>query len=1492
MMHGSHSPLAAPFAPRPPRPLAVFGSVVLLAFVFVALGGMLAFVGPSEDPLFVPFWIADADSIARTEISQAFPRANPNPTISDRAALIRRLDDLRSASVSEALVVYLHAPATLNDEGKLCLLPADAVADQPQTWLPLQEVLTRLKRSAARNQLLLVELALPTGKLASLTFDPSAFLERELETIPDPRRTVLFAEQATRTSLAQDRLGRSPFALTVERALAGMADGCVDGRKDGRVGVQEFTAFVRANTSRIADEYGLAGNVRLHGENRDFTLTSLSSRGVATMTMPTSGDYPARLRERWQEAGELLKRTDRDPRRLQSLRHTLGDMEAKWRRQPKAKLDETEVAAIEKSLAALRDDEPPSVPLVFSQAQESAVDAQAVLTIREGMTGAYRDLSGVAPAEMAKAYSRWLDTLAEKWRAIPVAIREAGIFAWAIQDTRHNAEAIRFADFVGRKLVAEEPRTPESLALRQLADLASRGIEPWPAELAGHWLRATRNAEQFAASLESADALRSRWIEAEESRRRTEVRLLAYDFVSPIEALKLAAEADRHFESLMWDSNILRNAWGRLNEARRLLTTLESAADRHAAWHSPWLDLAEKTYGLLRVLPECGGREMAAIDAETAELTRALGEVDRLRARELALLAKKQADGAFDADCWRSGDALLCGDLLSADERASLLLSLPRQDAGGIAKRLRADFQELAAVAPEVAGLNDAERRRIERKMAWSRLAGLSPDALTLARAKLVRLKDEPTDIAALQDLLRVMRQVEQVDLPTRFAAAKSPAQRERLAWALPDAADSPWLERRQDAIRTWQMVQTDRFRSRVRDLRGLGIESPAAALCQRFAARIADALGGEGGADDGSVLVKSEPMDRSLYAGHLQSTMGIEIQPVVDGLAKTAIETTASADPNWLSVSPNRIELNELRRPEDPPFKATLQVRLRPEAETKPHAAPRGFLLQSVHRGVAYHRAIEVPLEAAAQSVKILVSDNPKEPSSLAEEIRLRPGKIRQSFFVYLKNMEDKKRPIRVEFAANDHGIAGSMQDLVLEPREVRKAPFMAEGELADFQGPLSIRVIDPEKNARIAWRQVRVAVASPRDYVRIASLRSIPNGDGAGLEVKLLPKDVQSSLPIEAELHAGDVVTASTKIPLPLKAKHLAKSGIDLPVYVSVDGVPRSFIVQAGYAESPQPRTDDRIAVRLKAPSISQPQANERITIEVDNAPAAANLELSLVRPGSGTPQFELVRRFNGPRQNLVRVRAGADGALVFDAAIEDWTVTLDTTPFQGPRILKARLLDELGRELQQTVHEWMFDRTPPNDVRFLDLPKQAKRGTMLSLQLAAGDAESDIAQVIVFRGRPVQNAIPPGTETFAAQPLQGTPGMWAVQASLSPEARGPTAITVKATNRAGLSRYETSIVEALDVDPETLRVGKIAGHVFEGMRPQPNLLVILKDIAGKEAARVQTRPDGAFLFEGVQPGSYRIEVAKPESGRRANGPVLVPPNGLGKCDLHLSL
>ena len=1492
MMHGSYTPLAAPFAPRPPRPLAVFGSVVLLAFVFIALGGMLAFVGPSEDPLFVPLWIADADSIALADISRAFPRANPNPAIPDRAAIIQKLDDLRNASVSEALVVYLHAPATLNDEGKLCLLPADATADQPQNWLPFQEVLTRLKRSAARNQLLLIEFTLPSGKLASAAFDPSAFLERELEATPDPRRTVLAADQAIRDSLAQDRLGRSPFALTVERGLAGMADGAVDGRKDGRVGVQELAVFVRTNTPRIAEEYGLSSHVRVHGESRDFTLASLGSRGIPALALPNLGDYPAPLRELWHESGELLKQADRDPRRIQVLRHAIAELEAKWRRRPKAKLPEAELAALEKSLAALRNDDPPAVPLVFSQAQESPADVKAMQAIREGMTSAYRDLSNVVPAEISRAYARWVESLGEKWREIPVSVREAGIFAWAIQDTRHNTEAIRFADFAVRKLVAEEPRTPESLALRQLADLANRGLEPWPAELAGHWLRATRNAEQFAASPESADALRSRWIEAEESRRRTEVRLLAYDFVSPVEALKLAAETDRQFESLMRDARILQSARGRLNEARRMLTSLESAADRDAAWHPLWLDLAEKTNHLLRALPECGGREMAAIDAHTTAVTRSLGEIDQLRVREVASIAKKQADGLFDAACWRSAEALLCGDLLAPGERASLLLSLPRQDAGDVAKRLHADFHELAAVAPEVAGLNESDRRRIERKVEWSQLAGLSPDALTLARAKLVRLKEEPTDIAALQDLLRIMRQVEQVDLPTRFVAAKSPVQRERLAWALPDAAGSPWLERRQDAIRTWQMVQTDRFRSRVRDLRGLGFKSPAVALCQRFAARIADALGGEGAADDGSVLVKSEPMDRSLHAGHLQSTMGIEIQPVVDGLAKTAIETTASADPDWLSVSPARIEVNELRRPEDPPFKATLQVRLRPEAETKPHAAPRGFLLQSVHRGVAYHRAIEVPLEAAAQSVKILVSDNPKEPSTLTEEIRLRPGKVRQSFFVYLKNMEDKKRPIRVEFAANDHGIAGSMQDMVLEPREVRKAPFMAEGELADFQGPLLIRVIDPEKNIRLAWRQIRVAVASPRDYVRIAGLRSIPNGDGAGLEVKLLPKDVQSGLPIEAELRSGDVVTASGKIPSPLIAQRLSKSGIDLPVYVSVDGVPRSFIVQAGHAESPQPRADDRIAVRLKAPSISQPQANERITIEVDNAPAAANLELSLVRPGSGTPQFELVRRFNSPRQNRVRVRAGADGALVFDAAIEDWAVTLDTTPFQGPRILKARLLDELGRELQQTVHEWTFDRTPPNDVRFLDLPKQAKRGTMLSLQLVATDAESDIAEVIVFRGRPVQNAIPPGTETFAAQPLQGTPGMWAVQASLSPEAHGPTAITVKATNRAGLWRFETSIVEALDVDPETLRVGKIQGQVFEGMRPQPNLLVILKDIAGKETARTQTRADGAFLFEGVLPGSYRIEVAKPESGRRANSPILVPPGGLGKCDLHLSL
>jgi hypothetical protein len=1492
MKHGPFPSLDSARKARPPRPLAVFGSVVLLACVFVSLGAMLAVVGPSEDPLFIPLWTADADSLAFVEISRAFPHSKPNPATPDRAALIQRLDDLREVSVTEGLVVYFHGPATLNDEGKLCLLPADAVADQPQTWLPFQEVLVRLKRCASRNQLLLLEFTLPNGKLASAACDPTPFLERELEAAPDARRTVVASEGAPLDGLVQQRLGRSPFAFAVERALAGMADGMVNDRKDGRIGSQELATFVRSTSLRTAEAYGVAGSVRIYGENRDFTLASLRSRDMESISVPTPSDTPVKVRDLWQQITELQKRADIDLCRLQRVRQSLRGLEEQCRRQSKAKLRESEVAEIEKSLAALRDARPLELPLNFSQAHEAPGDAVRLQAIRDSMSIAYRDLSTVPAPTLPKAYERWAVSLAEKWRDLPLATREAGILAWAIQDTRHNVEAIRFADYIARRLVAEEPRTPESLALRQLADLGNRGVDPWPSELAGHWLHIARSAEQFSTSLEGVAAMRSRWIDAEELRRRVEVRLLAYDYSSPAEALKLAAETERQFETLLRDANNLEKARRQGNLAYTLLLAFEPAAERLPSMHALWIDLAEKAHGLCRVLPECGGADFAAIDAECGNLSRAIQEIGDARLRETDRLAKASAQGVFDADSWRSADALLAGDWLSVEEREQIIRLLPRCDLGEISRHLNSGAQELVAAQPIAVGLRETDRRRIARRIAWGRLAGLSADALAFAQGKLTRLREEPGDALALQDLLRTVRQLEHVDLPTRFAAAKSPAQRERLAWILSEEVGAPFTERRQDAIRVWQTVQAERFRLRVRDFRGLGVESPSVALAQRFAARIADALGDADGSANEAVLVKSDPMDRSLHAGHLQGTMAIEIQPLVTGLAKTAVETTISADADWLSVVPARLELNELRRPEDPPFKAALQVRLRPDAEAKPHAAPRGVLVQSVCRGVAYHHAVEVPLEAAAQPVKILVSENLKEPTSLSDEIRLRPGKIRQSFFVYLKNMEDKKRPIRVEFAANDHSIAGSMHDLVLEPREVRKAPFMAEGELSDFQGPLMVRVIDPEKNIRLAWRQIRVAVASPRDYVRIADIRSIPGEEGAKWEVKLVPTSEKASHPIEAELRSGNVTSAISKIPASLVAQSLPNDTVKHPVYVAVDGVPRSFVLQAGHAEAPQPRTDDRIAVRLKAPGISQPQTSERITIEVDNAPAAANLELSLVRPGSGAPQFELVRRFNSPRQNRVRVRAGADGALVFDAAIEDWSLTIDTTPFQGQRILKARLLDELGRELQQTVHEWTFDRTPPNDLRFLDLPKQAKRGSELRLQCIAGDAESDIEQVIVFRGRPVQNSIPPGVETFVAQPVPGSSGHWTALASLSPDSRGPTPFTLKATNRAGLSRFETVVVESLDVDPETLRVGRIQGQVLEGTRPQPNLVVILKNTAGNEAARVRTQTDGAFRFEGIMPGNYRLEVAKPESGRRATGAVELTPGGLGKCDLHLSL
>src|SRR5262249_18562254 len=148
--------------------------------------------------------------------------------------------------------------------------------------------------------------------------------------------------------------------------------------------------------------------------------------------------------------------------------------------------------------------------------------------------------------------------------------------------------------------------------------------------------------------------------------------------------------------------------------------------------------------------------------------------------------------------------------------------------------------------------------------------------------------------------------------------------------------------------------------------------------------------------------------------------------------------------------------------------------------------------------------------------------------------------------------------------------------------------------------------------------------------------------------------------------------------------------------------------------------PREDDRPALRVRADRFALAGPKFTVPVEVDNAPPGATLELSLGRLQDGAFVADRTQKLPEARRRHIGFNpVGPDGAMLFEASIGDWTVELDAAGLLGQRQLLARLVDVNGQDVRRVVQTVTLDDSPPERVRFVDLPKQARRDMPLSVQ-----------------------------------------------------------------------------------------------------------------------------------------------------------------------------
>ncbi|MGL4462523.1 MAG: hypothetical protein ACRC1K_10225, partial [Planctomycetia bacterium] len=547
-----------------------------------------------------------------------------------------------------------------------------------------------------------------------------------------------------------------------------------------------------------------------------------------------------------------------------------------------------------------------------------------------------------------------------------------------------------------------------------------------------------------------------------------------------------------------------------------------------------------------------------------------------------------------------------------------------------------------------------------------------------------------------------------------------------------------------------------------------------------------------------------------------------------------------------------------------------------------------RGLLLRWTIAGRSLHHRVTFPDPSPfdLEPISVVVSADPKAGANPAAGVVLRPLPTPTELFVFLRNRTDKPRAVTVAVtpalvaappvvappavappAVAAPGIDLSPVKVTLPPNALTPISFGKDaptGDLPALTGPVTIEVrgADPtDLGLLLATRSIQPGIADPTTYVDALGASFIPSAGvtpPAGstvpaaatnrwsltLRSKLPPTDPpcvaslvfpRDRIPSLAAVPSG---TLRATLP-PGVATTLFAAGLNLLpvadrdgfVHVAVDTVERALIFRTTFAPSGDPTTPDLVdapAVRLQAPKYAVPNAPLTIGCAVDGAPPSATLAVELGRVQNGRFIAERSLDFPTGRSHRLGFSArGPNGGLLFQAAIRDWTPTLDPGGLLGERRLRARLTNG-ATVLASDETTVVFDDLAPEKPAFIDPPAVVGRGTVAVFSAAAFDRGSPLSAALFFVGKPVQNKIPDGTPTVPGKPTGDGKSVWTASVPIPATASGPTDVTVQFTNAAGLTAFAGAVVQVTNDPPP--KVGRIRGMVREGALPQAGVEVVL--------------------------------------------------------------
>lgn len=1389
-----------------------------------------------------------------------------------------------SDSSNDPKVIYLSAFATRGSDGEVLLMSEQFDPLTAQNGVAFESLLTRIDANPV-PKLLVLDLSynqadghaglMPCGA-------GKAVHERLLKSPPKNCLTIVScAEGESPTRL--ESVGRTTFGYFFETGLAGAADGYNDSRvTDGRVAVKELTNYVADRVARWSRQHSATPqNPQTYGLGAtDFTLTAARSVDLPSQHAVAVEAYPEWLieawkrRDGWKASGEAFV----IPRLVKRYEAELIEAENRWRFNGAA------------DHGGRWDTNCRSVLQEIEKAQKRLAETP-VVSLAQLKTPVNRDY-----------VQAWLC-----WFAAPDRQAGASVFGNAVEDASYEALSQSALAAVtesgellrdGLSIVIDElaersnsPRFIEVADLRMLAEIAKRRPDAGTATLA-EFLRVATLRSQVGSDYMLPTTLVDEFEIANQNGQTAWAALAAPGYASLEEAREFNSRAMRGYQAIVSRQKLLHSAHDIVNEALANLAAMTPLLRFLSSDRDDWSAAMRDADDLLAMLESESDQDDEAIDAISGRLQQRLQRLSEIASPEsLTLLAEEVRHG--DPQRTQLANALLETPLIAAEDRAKLVTALREATNSLTAPLLDFAYEPRGAIdGADLPTAMEGSTRTVE-------LAQWETEVVN-ATLKLAGLQSP--EIPPKSDLLQT-----QTALRSALADAFSAEQNElsvdeqrRACSVLPPHPFQPLLDKR-DHTPTL-----------------LGALAQRENWAERYASRVCDAA--KDLQDPSAYLDLARRLDPSVTTKSAWLRVGGATDGVAVELAnlslKQPIETLTVHVDHPKGVTPtidvfqpaNCLLINSEILPTSSGSEFRLTFTLDQESTLVEQLATQGMLLRVRRGDEVNHRRVATPGVAGVSPIELLVEvAGVRIPWS--EWIDLPPTAGPTPLRLIAVNHSDRPISLQAEVEAGSTLHAEAQIDTGSEAL-LKLAPGTSPIDGATTAEVLSSLGVTLRDGATEVMKSTAaLSVVEPAAYLRLHDARYVNDGvsaprlrfvverlEGAPSPVNLL-WSVSSDASSGRSVVKGGALAATMNDESPLatiEAEVMTGLGASgrLSAVAAINGVSGAITFisddQLGIRSSVL-RRSTQPTLQLVAPTLIASGTSLAYSIDALSAARGVTLETMLVPSDSKTSASSAApHRYPTPRRHVVLMATPSKpGDLTVVNTIGAWSGEFDTTGLSGYWKVVAVAIDANGVVVARTSADVVIDGEAPTRVE-LSPTSPLVAGKPAPFRIDAVDDLSGVKSVRVYLGYPEKNAPPADAKPVVAAPLAGQPDAWS--ATLALPAASTAAVTVETTDRVGLVLNKTQ--QLVLIDEAAASLGSVAGTVVEGVMPQPDLTVELRDPQQQPVASSKTDAKGVFHFAGVKPGKYLVWSVKAASQRVDAAAVEVQPGAEAKVDLKLAL